>query len=116
MPPPGRALPCLREWENIPPERLASAEARVLQAANAVLAHYGAPPLAWTADLLLGDAPLLTTWPEIDPFNRDAPASAAPDSGSYLAGAASAKAPCTGRYGPAFLPAGGELPAWPAGA
>jgi UDP:flavonoid glycosyltransferase YjiC (YdhE family) len=116
MPPPGRALPCLREWENIPPERLASAEARVLQAANAVLAHYGAPPLAWTADLLLGDAPLLTTWPEIDPFNRDAPAFAAPDSGSYLAGAASARAPCTGWYGPAFLPAGGELPAWPPGA
>ncbi|KQV82366.1 hypothetical protein ASD15_10020 [Massilia sp. Root351] len=97
MPPPGRALPCLREWENIAPQRLADAEARVLQAANAVLAHHGAPPLSWAADLLLGDAPLLTTWPELDPFSR-------------TAGAAGVE-----WYGPAFLPAGGAPPAWPPG-
>ena len=122
MPPPGRALPCLREWENIAPQRLADAEARVLLAANAVLAHHGAPPLDWTVDLLLGDAPLLTTWPELDLFNRDAPASAAPSPAAFGAVSAGA-APAAARagvasaewYGPAFLPASGEPPVWPPG-
>lgn len=120
MPPPGRALPCLREWENIAPQRLAYAEARVLQAANAVLAHHGAPPLNWAVDLLLGDAPLLTTWPELNLFNRDASASAAPAAlGAVPAGAAPAAARAgvasAEWYGPAFLPASGEPPVWPPG-
>lgn len=101
MPPAGRPLPCLREWENIAPQRLAAAEERVLQAANAVLAHYGAPPLERAVDLLLGDRPLMTTWPELDQFGRVEGLPATPPSGEW--------------YGPAFLPAGGEAPAWPPG-
>nr|WP_229202104.1 glycosyltransferase [Pseudoduganella aquatica] len=94
MPPAAQALPPLRGWENIPPQRLAAAEAHVLQTANAVLAHHRAPLLSWAADLLAGDAQLLTTWPELDHYDR-------------------AAAPVW--LGPAFLPAGGEEPVWPAG-
>ncbi|MBY0238082.1 MAG: hypothetical protein K2X55_02100 [Burkholderiaceae bacterium] len=36
LPPPRRALPCLRDWESIPPQRLAQAEAHVLAVANSV--------------------------------------------------------------------------------
>jgi hypothetical protein len=71
LPPPGRPLPCLRDWEAIPPQRLARAEARVLEVANAVLARHGAAPLAWAADLFLGDMPLMTAWPEMDHYGRD---------------------------------------------
>jgi UDP:flavonoid glycosyltransferase YjiC (YdhE family) len=97
MPPAGQALPPLRGWENIPPQRLAAAEAHVLQTANAVLAHHQAPLFACAADLLAGDAQLLTTWPELDHYER-LPAPSAP---VWL--------------GPAFLPAGGAEPVWPAG-
>lgn len=113
MPPPGQALPCLREWENIAPERLAAAEARVLQSANAVLAHHNAPPLTWAVDLLLGDAPLLTTWPELDPFKRGA--ATTENAAAPGASAVGANAPAAEWLGPAFLPASGEAPVWPPG-
>jgi hypothetical protein len=112
MPPGGRALPCLREWENIPPQRLAAAEAHVLAAANAVLAHHGAPPLQWAADLLLGDTPLLTTWPELDHYGR---AAALPAVAGSLAGAAAGGGGPDAWFGPAFLAGGGEPPVWPPG-
>jgi UDP:flavonoid glycosyltransferase YjiC (YdhE family) len=35
-----------------------------------VLARHGAAPYARAADLLRGDAPLLCTWPELDPWGR----------------------------------------------
>ncbi|KQX01489.1 hypothetical protein ASC94_02380 [Massilia sp. Root418] len=104
MPPAGQPLPCLREWENIPPQRLAAAEERVLQTANAVLAHHTARPLNHAVDLLLGDTPLMTTWPELDQFGRG---------DAFATGAAQ---PSPHWYGPAFLAAGGEAPAWPPGA
>jgi UDP:flavonoid glycosyltransferase YjiC (YdhE family) len=72
MPPAGRPLPPLRDWEAAPRERMAASEARVLDSANKVLAHYKAPPFAHASGLLLGDAPLLCTWPELDPWRRPA--------------------------------------------
>lgn len=80
MPPPGCPLPCLRPWEAIPPQRLAAAEARVLQVANAVLSLHRARHFACAAELLLGDLPLLTSWPELDPYGRPAPSASRPAS------------------------------------
>lgn len=94
-PPPRQPLPCLRDWEPIAPQRLAGAEARVLQTANAVLAGFGAAPFEWAADLLLGDAPLLCTWPELDHYGRHDPHAQ--------------------WHGPNFLPQTGVAPSWPAG-
>jgi UDP:flavonoid glycosyltransferase YjiC (YdhE family) len=68
--PPAGPLPPLRDWEPVPQARMAATEARVLATANAVLARHGAAPYARAADLLRGDAPLLCTWPELDPWGR----------------------------------------------
>jgi len=95
-PPAGRPLPSLRDWENIPTARLHGAEARLLQTANAVLSHYGAAPYALGAELLLGDLPLLCTWPELDHYGR-------------------AESEAARWYGPSFLQQTGEAPHWPAG-
>ncbi|UGQ48652.1 glycosyltransferase [Massilia endophytica] len=94
-PPAGQPLPCLRDWEQVAPQRLATAEAHVLKTANAVLGKLSAPPLARAADILLGDLPLLCTWPELDHYGRPA--------GS-----------CEW-FGPNFLPATGAPPEWPQG-
>lgn len=95
LPPPGRALPPLRDWEAIPPQRLAQAEARVLQVANTVLAQHGAAPLAWAAELFTGDEPWMTAWPEMDHYGRP------PDAVQWL--------------GPVFAAGGGIAPKWAAG-
>jgi len=97
MPPRDRPLPLLRDWEAIPPARLAGAEARVLASANAVLARHGARPFQSASELLLGDAPLLCTWPELDHYGRQT----LPEGERW--------------HGPNFLPQTGELPHWPAG-
>jgi UDP:flavonoid glycosyltransferase YjiC (YdhE family) len=92
-PPPGRALPALQQ--QAPAARLAASEARVLQTANALLAER---PFERAADLLLGDRPLLCTWPELDHYARP-------------------EADVAYWFGPNFLPdAGGPTPQWPAGA
>jgi UDP:flavonoid glycosyltransferase YjiC (YdhE family) len=72
MPPGGQPLPPLRDWEAVPRERMAASEARVLDSANRLLARHGAAPLAHASGLLLGDVPLLCTWPELDPWRRPA--------------------------------------------
>ncbi len=95
LPPPDRPLPCLRDWETVTPQRLASAEEQVLNAANTVLELHGAPPLPNAARLLLGDAALLSTWPEFDHYGRTAHAAT--------------------WYGPVYMALGGAAPAWPAG-
>jgi UDP:flavonoid glycosyltransferase YjiC (YdhE family) len=96
MPPALKALPPLRDWEPAQRERMAASEARVLDSANKVLARYGAPSLAQASGLLLGDAPLLCTFPELDPWRRPA------DSVRW--------------YGPNVPPSvGAAAPQWPAG-
>lgn len=94
-PPPGRALPNLRPWEQIGAARLAAAEEHVLKVANAVLMHHRAPAVTHACDLLLGDSALLCTWPELDHYGR--PASSAV------------------WYGPNFLSHTGTPPHWPEG-
>lgn len=95
LPPAGRALPPLRDWEAIAPQRLAQAEARVLEVANAVLARHGAVPLAWAADLFLGGEAWMTAWPEMDHYGRG------DGEQDWL--------------GPVFAQGGGVTPRWPAG-
>jgi UDP:flavonoid glycosyltransferase YjiC (YdhE family) len=97
MPPQGQALPSLRDWEAVPAARLAAAEARVLTSANAVLAPFNRKPFRRVSELLLGDVPLLCTWPELDHYARGA----LPTGGRW--------------FGPNFLPATGQAPHWPAG-
>ena len=94
-PPAGQPLPCLREWEQVAPQRLATAEAHVLKTANAVLARLSAPLLPNVAGLLLGDHALLCTWPELDHYGRP------PQSSSW--------------FGPNFLAQTGVPPEWPEG-
>ncbi len=96
MPPAGQALPPLRDWEPVARERMAASEARVLDSANKVLAQHGAPPLAQACALLMGDLPLLCTWPELDPWRRPAGG--------------------TRWHGPNVAPSPGVAPRWPAGA
>lgn len=94
-PPPQSALPPLRDWEAIPEARLRSAEAHLLKTVNAVLARHGAPAWQHAASVLLGDVPLLCTWPELDHYRR---------------------AESDARWhGPSFLPQAGEAPRWPVG-
>jgi UDP:flavonoid glycosyltransferase YjiC (YdhE family) len=95
MPPAGQALPPLRDWEPAPRERMAAFEARVLDSVNQVLVRHGAEALGHASGLLLGDAPLLCTFPELDPWRRPA-ASAV-------------------WYGPNLAPPAGVAPHWPAG-
>ncbi|WP_051933626.1 nucleotide disphospho-sugar-binding domain-containing protein [Massilia sp. BSC265] len=94
MPPAGQPLPPLRNWEAPQPARLRAGEARLLDSANRVLAAHGAARLARGADLLLGDHPLLCTWPELDHVGRRG-------GGPWL--------------GPNLPQPAGCLPAWPAG-
>lgn len=89
-PPAGAPLP---SWRDVPAQRLADAEARMLATANAVLAEYGAPPYASAADVFVGDQPLLCTWPELDHCQR-----------------ADAQ-----WFGPSFVSDGGVAPQWPEG-
>jgi len=94
-PPADSALPCLRDWEGVAPQRLARAEAHLLNVANAVLEMHGAPELLHASRLLVGDTPMLCTWPEFDHYGR--PAGGA----EWL--------------GPVTMPVGGAVPAWPPG-
>ncbi|RZA36462.1 MAG: hypothetical protein EOP92_05270 [Lysobacteraceae bacterium] len=98
MPPAGVPLPPLRTWEAPQPARLRAAEARLLDSANRVLAMFdtdqSSAPLVHGAELLLGDHPLLCTWPELDHVGRRG-------GGPWL--------------GPNLPPPGGHAPAWPAG-
>jgi hypothetical protein len=87
-------LPQLALHGEVAPARLAAAERRLLASCNAVLAAHGAPILNLGAELLLGDHPLLCTWPELDHYGRA-------HGGPWL--------------GPNLPPAAGIAPEWPAG-
>ena len=95
-PPPARPLPPLRDWDRIPAERMAAAEARVLNTVNTLLGEFGAAaPFACAADLFAGDLSLLCTWPELDHYARPQ------ESAHWL--------------GSNFLVDAGIEPSWPAG-
>ena len=94
MPPADAPLPQLALHGEVAPARLAAGEQRLLVSANAVLAAHGAAPIAQGADLLLGEHPMLCTWPELDHYGRGGP-------GPWL--------------GPNLPQDGGIAPDWPEG-
>ena len=106
MPPEIKPIPTFRDWEPIPPARIAHAEAQVLTSVNQVLAAHGCEPIDALWRLYSGDRPLLCTWPEFDHYSRQS----LPDN---------PKADLTW-WGPNFLPSTGQgsadaNPAWPEG-
>ena len=96
--PPDRApMPRLRDWEPVQPGRIEHADAQMLASINTVLQRAAAPPLQRAVQALIGDAPMMLTWREIDHYGRD-----------HL--------PAGQRWwGPSMLPAAGLPPEWPAG-
>jgi hypothetical protein len=106
MPPEIKPIPTFRDWEPIPPARIAHAEAQVLTSVNSVLARHGCAPIDALWPLYSGDRPLLCTWPEFDHYSRQN----------------RADNPKTDQiwWGPTFLPSTGRgsadtNPDWPAG-
>lgn len=95
MPPAGVALPSLRPWEQIAPDRLRATEARLLDSVNRVLALHGAAPVRWASDVLNAGLPLMCSWPELDHYER--PEDALPH-----------------WYGPEFSALNGGAAGWPA--
>jgi UDP:flavonoid glycosyltransferase YjiC (YdhE family) len=74
VPPPISPLPAMRTWQPVPPAHLAQIEGAALTNVNAVLAHFGKPPLdaLWrlfdvAEDTLLG-------FPELDHYAERGPA------------------------------------------
>ncbi len=68
IPPAGRALPPIRPWQKALEPFSLEHEARLLEAANAVLARRGEPPLDFLADALNGDDTLVFSIPLVDPY------------------------------------------------
>ncbi|CAN5229297.1 hypothetical protein BH11PSE10_BH11PSE10_00550 [soil metagenome] len=104
MPPAVQPMPAFRDWEPIPPARIAHAEAQVLANVNSVLAAHGRAPMQALWQLYSGDRPLLCTWPEFDHYSRQKPLGNSADQVWW---------------GPTFLPSTGQPaaanPSWPAG-
>lgn len=97
VPPDATPLPSIVPWMAVPAQRLSGADAAVLRSVNRVCEQLGGPPMRSVAQLLRGDHPMLTTWPELDHF--DPALRTAAD--SFI--------------GPNEDPADGMAPQWPAG-
>lgn len=93
VPPSAHPVPSFRPWMPVAEERLREADARVTATMNAVLARYGAPPLAGVSDLFGGAKNFLTCFAETDHYQR--------------AGAS--------YFGPIAGPSLGDRPNWPEG-
>jgi hypothetical protein len=70
MPPNATPMPLLRDWEAVQPGRVEAGDAQMLNAINTVLQDVGCAPLQHAAQAMLGDLPLLQTWPEFDHYGR----------------------------------------------
>jgi UDP:flavonoid glycosyltransferase YjiC (YdhE family) len=93
-PPRVSPLPSFRPWTDVPPERLQSADQRVLEACNAALATLGAGPMQALHELFDVEENLLATLPELDHY---------PDrKGAKY-------------WGPVYDDGTGETPHWPEG-
>jgi UDP:flavonoid glycosyltransferase YjiC (YdhE family) len=97
MPPQATPMPLLRDWEPVQAGRVAAGDAQMLQAINTVLQRVGSAPLQHAAQSMLGDLPLLLTWPEFDHYGRK----------TLPAGQA--------WWGPSMLSGSGAAPQWPPG-
>jgi UDP:flavonoid glycosyltransferase YjiC (YdhE family) len=67
-PPRLRPMPSFRSWAEVPTQRLAESEQRVLEVVNQTLARLGGAPLEAIADLFDVDEDFLCTFPELDPY------------------------------------------------
>lgn len=94
VPPRLTPLPSFRFNADVPPERLATADARALASVNNVLQRWGEAPLARLADLLACDEEMLCGFPELDAYGER---------------------PASGYWGPRFETTTGARAAWPAG-
>ena len=74
LPPPHSPLPNMRPWNHVPAEQVAALDAEACAAINVVLARYGKPPLASTAELFDVAEPTLMTFPELDHYADRGPA------------------------------------------
>ena len=106
MPPEIKPIPTFRDWEPIPPARIAHAEAQVLTSVNQVLAAHGRDPPDALWQLYSGDRPLLCTWPEFDHYSRQSLPNNPHAEQTW--------------WGPTFLPNAGQgsaeaKPDWPVG-
>jgi hypothetical protein len=95
MPPLATPMPLLRDWEAVQPGRIEAGDAQMLGAINSVLQGVGCAPLQHAAQAMLGDLPLLLTWPEFDHYGRQ----------SLPAGQR--------WWGPSMLAGAGLAPQWP---
>lgn len=105
VPPPGRALPPMRPWQQASPAASLDAERRILAAVNAVRASHAGEAVAHLADLFSGDATFVCTIAEFDPYR--AYRTAAP-TWPFNIPAVSVGPPASERRGPAifaYLPA-----------
>jgi len=68
IPPPVSPLPSIQPWRAFAPERLARAEAGVLDRVNRAVAALGGARLARLADIFEGCAPLFCTFAELDHY------------------------------------------------
>ncbi len=68
IPPPVSPLPSIQPWQAFAPERLARAEAGVLDRVNRAVAALGGTPLSRLADIFEGCEPLLCTVAELDHY------------------------------------------------
>ena len=69
-PPRREPMPSMLPWQDIPTERLARSEAKVLRRVNAVMRTFGAPPLETLADMLDAQEQFLLTFPELDHYEN----------------------------------------------
>jgi hypothetical protein len=97
MPPEATPMPLLRDWEPVQAGRVEAGDTQMLQAINTVLQRVDSAPLQHAAQSMLGDLPLLLTWPEFDHYGR--------------------KTLPTGQawWGPSMLSGSGVAPQWPSG-
>ncbi len=95
MPPKATPMPLLRDWEAVQPGRVEAGDAQMLKSINTVLQGVGCAPLQHAAQAMLGDLPLLQTWPEFDHYGRK----------SLPGGQA--------WWGPSMLSGAGVAPQWP---
>jgi UDP:flavonoid glycosyltransferase YjiC (YdhE family) len=74
VPPPQAPTPNMRPWVPLPPEQIAAIEQPALASVNAVLNHFGKPPLGGVAQLFAVAEDTLLGFPELDHYAERGPA------------------------------------------
>jgi UDP:flavonoid glycosyltransferase YjiC (YdhE family) len=74
VPPQQTPTPNMRPWLNVPTEQLQTIERAALASSNAVLGHFGQPPLGGVAGLFAVEEDTLLGFPELDHYEQRGPA------------------------------------------